>query len=442
MLNRRLNLVLFPVLLSLFGYGISTLFELRFDQGDFYAPYSSLRADPVGTRALHDAFSELEGVECVRLYESIRTIEGGKNTTILVLGTGPAAFRWVSSKQVRDINQFVHRGGRLVFSLLPTPRRSYWDKRNERLMNERGDDIRREYRNRKKDKGKGEKRKTDDDDADDSQENDLDLFDNEDEERKFRRWFDELMAKSLFDEWGVSIKWKNLELDEEDRAIPEAAHPGGHAPNKLTQPISVHTAAVFEPDEESDWRVIYERDNDPVIIERPLGSGSIVFAADSYHFSNEAMRNDRDLALLGWFAGGANRLVFDELHLGVMKREGVATLGRKYRLHGLVAGLIALALLFIWKNATTLTPPLDDAVTSGAAVTGRESSAGFVNLLRRTVSPSTLIGNCVREWIQSHPRLRKHASAMTEIASRENFERASIVTVKKYREICELLKRH
>ena len=75
-------------------------------------------------------------------------------------------------------------------------------------------------------------------------------------------------------------------------------------------------------------------------------------------------------------------------------------------------------------------------------MTGRESSAGFVNLLRRTVSPSTLIGNCVREWIQSHPRLRKHASAMTEIASRENFERASIVTVKKYREICELLKRH
>ena len=93
-----------------------------------------------------------------------------KDTTILVLGTGTGRVPLRVIKQVRDINQFVHRGGRLVFSLLPTPRRSYWDKRNERLMNERGDDIRREYRNRKKDKRKGEKRKTDDDDADDSQE--------------------------------------------------------------------------------------------------------------------------------------------------------------------------------------------------------------------------------------------------------------------------------
>ncbi len=82
------------------------------------------------------------------------------------------------------------------------------------------------------------------------------------------------------------------------------------------------------------------------------------------------------------------------------KVPGVAALMRKYRLEGLAAGLLVLAGLFIWKNSISLVPPLADEAREHF-VAGKDSAAGFVNLLRRSVRPRDLLAACFAEWKKS-----------------------------------------
>src|SRR5207245_8920088 len=103
----------------------------------------------------------------------------------------------------------------------------------------------------------------------------------------------------------------------------------------LTASVVWHTALYFDRPGAS-WRVIYARDNHPVLIERRFGSGSLVFSADSYFVSNEALRKERLPKLLAWLAGRNTTVLFDETNLGVMESQGIAALVRNYRLRGLV----------------------------------------------------------------------------------------------------------
>jgi hypothetical protein len=92
--------------------------------------------------------------------------------------------------------------------------------------------------------------------------------------------------------------------------------------------------------------------------------------------------------------------VFDESHFGIVDTSGVATLMRQYHLQGLVAGLILLAMLFIWKNSTSLLPAdRDEKLTE--VVAGKDAASGFVNLLRRNIAPVDLLATCFTEWKKS-----------------------------------------
>src|SRR6185436_18671942 len=147
----------------------------------------------------------------------------------------------------------------------------------------------------------------------------------------------------------------------------------------------------------------------PVVIERRLGPGHIVLCSDSYFASNEALRRERHPDLLAWVIGARGRVAFDETHLGVMERPGAATLAWKYRLHGLIAGILLLAALFVWKNSVSFVPPYDEAgEASGELVTGKDSASGFVNLLRRSISERDLLGICFDEWKKSFAHGRKN----------------------------------
>jgi hypothetical protein len=146
--------------------------------------------------------------------------------------------------------------------------------------------------------------------------------------------------------------------------------------------------------------VIYARGSSAVVIERNFGGGSVVIATDSYFVSNEALSKDRHADLLAWLIGSNRNIVFDEAHFGIVDSSGVATLMRKYRLHGVVAGLILIAGLFIWKNSTSLVPPPVEEKQE-RFITGRDSGAGFVNLLRRSIAPRDLLATCFDEWKKS-----------------------------------------
>jgi hypothetical protein len=116
---------------------------------------------------------------------------------------------------------------------------------------------------------------------------------------------------------------------------------------------------------------------------------------------------------------------------------------RKYRLQWLGAGLLLLALLFVWKNATSLVPRFHEPAGE-TYVAGQEAGAGFVNLLRRNIPPRDLLKVCFEEWTRSLTlghnytiaRVDRAQSAMEAEDARPPGERNQ---VKAYREICESL---
>ena len=151
------------------------------------------------------------------------------------------------------------------------------------------------------------------------------------------------------------------------------------------------------------WRAWYLRDGKPVVVARPFGTkgGELVLASDSYFLSNEGLRAEPHAALLAGLVGDEGRVVFDESHHGLEENPGLMTLARRYGLQGALAATALLAGLFIWRNAASLVPPpapSAEALRAAGTMTGRDSAAGFLNLLRRGVPTRELVGTCVAQW--------------------------------------------
>jgi len=346
------------LLLAGFVVGLNYLFRLRFEAGDIYPPYSSLRADPLGTKALYDSFDQLLHTE--RNFKPLLNIDRGQGTILFVLGLDPKELR-LSEVDIKDIEQFVTTGGRLVLSFEPV-----FSKREIS-----GTSIGRT--NAAAVKGK----------------------------KSIVQEEDDAHGISLPDRWRFGLDFAPLTRDEEKNYLPATAH--RVAPGDLPLSIACHTALTLQ-DLDPAWQTIYARTNDAaVIMERKLGSGSIVLSCDSYLFSNEALLKERGPQLLSWFAGPAGSAIFDETHLGAQEHRGVATLARKYRLHGFVAALVIFCGLFVWKYAFTLIPPHEEELQRERSqwVTGKESAAGFTNLLRCNIAPRALLKTCLEEWNRS-----------------------------------------
>jgi len=80
--------VLLPglALAVLFAAGIVRLFVLRFKAGDIYPPYSSLRADPLGAKALYQSLARLPRLSVARNYEDVEDLDLPPETALLFLG--------------------------------------------------------------------------------------------------------------------------------------------------------------------------------------------------------------------------------------------------------------------------------------------------------------------------------------------------------------------
>jgi hypothetical protein len=343
-----------------FIVALAHLFALRFETGEMYPPYSTFRADPLGCRALYES---LDGLTIVsRNLDPLPALDQPRGQTLCVFGVTPHQLN-VSPVEARDLDAFVRGGGRLVMTFMP----STWAPAPST--------------NKPPAKAKSPKKKKAD--------------------RRF-------MA-NLAEDWGVHFKLVPLPEDEEEAARVFACQTA----LKLPRSISWHSTLVFT-NLNPAWKTIYARERNPVVIERPLGNGTLVFSADTYPVSNEALLRERRAALLSWLIGPATRVVFDETHLGVAEEPGVATLLRKYRLHGLLAALLALAALFVWRQSAPFVPASDE-ISDSNHVAGRTAAAGFVNLLRRSIPANKLLGVCVAEWEKSYPR-HSRLSAARELA--------------------------
>jgi hypothetical protein len=347
-----------------------------------------------------------------RNFEPLHRLSDGRDTTLLYLGESPDNARFTTN-EYRVFDSFIRSGGRLVFAFAP----KYVAPRVNRFAT-RGTPP-------------------------------VPPPTNAPPLRPPRRADPLADSKTtpLRDYWQVDFTYAALTRD--GKAHYQSALAKRESEAALPESLDVHTALYFDGFT-PDWEVHYTRrdgTNDyPVLIERTVGSGSLVLAADSYPFSNEAMRMARLPGLLTWFIGRNHHAVFEETHLGTTNDPGIAAMARRYNLHGLAAALAILAGLFIWRNAVSFIPAAEEQLAGEQThqVAGKDATEGFVNLLRRNIPPVDLLRICLEQWNSAAGTTRRPAAwkleAMQKIIDEQNaLEPRHRNPVRTYQQFCEIL---
>jgi hypothetical protein len=427
-----------------FGFGLIRLWMLRFDAGDIYSPYSSLRSDPLGTRVFYESLEQLPGARLRRNYKPLKKLTRADGDTLFYLGvdrvTMPEEFDGSTSRPddnrtsaEKAIQDFASSGGRVVITFTPSAGIT-----NITALQKLLDEL------NVKDKDKGEPetkpadepetRPADSGEDQDDPELDIDDLDDDDDAPPYE-------PPEAF--WDLSVGVEDDEPGQDRHSVPAV---GSHEISSTWPEVAWHGSIFFEKFSES-WKVIYRRNDKPVIIERSIGAGSIVICADTYFLSNEAMVTEttRNTQLLAWLAGKP-RIVFDETHLGLENRQGVASLAREHGLTSLFFVLLAIAGLYIWKSNVTFLPRDPEQVErfGGRDIAGKSSAIGLHNLLRKCVPVSGVLNECLKHWTAStstaRPKQRDDLKTIKSvIAAENNLPAKRRDPVKTYTKICRIL---
>jgi hypothetical protein len=152
-------------------------------------------------------------------------------------------------------------------------------------------------------------------------------------------------------------------------------------------------------DASNDWKVLQRTAGGHAqIVERSFGSGSVVLVSDSRLLSNGALALRHGAPAVAAILDKRAAIVFDEEHLGVEDNGSVGVLIRRYRLHGVVAAILAVFAAFVWMSTSSFLPCVELEPTE---LTGREAGAGLANLLRRTIPSAEIATASIEEWTRS-----------------------------------------
>lgn len=388
----RVPLLLLLICIAFFAGTLFLLLKWRFENGDVYPRYSSLRSDPLGTMIFFESLERLPGLTVRRDLSAAGRLPRGENTTYLHLAGDAESWKEMPEKTAREIERFLLEGGRLVILLSPQT-----------------------------DDGRQRKDKADEKDKSGEEEEDSE-------------------SVALLKKWNLELAFEPL---KKKGSNIEPVMVRNVSSQPLPPELRWHSGAILK-NLGPAWTAIYSREKNPVLAEREFGAGSLVFATDAYVTSNEAMLRNRHAGLLAWLIGPNRQIVFDEAHLGVMSEPGIAALARKYRLYGFVGAVLILAALFIWKNSSSLVPP-PPSRHRDMQVIGRDSAAGFASLLRRNIPPDKLLEVCAGEWRRTFAHDKRSAPGKAEkiaaILAGENARPARKRNpVEAYRRICRALK--
>lgn len=354
----KLFIIAFIAVVLLSAFGFLRLFALRFEKGDVFPPYSSLRSDPLGCKALFMALERSAGLDVRRNFRGMEKLSGLQGGTIYCLGAGGELLDASSDKWARQLEALAVDGNRLVIAFGPIRGRPFAAGTGE----DKADD---EATPDKKTKG-----------ADKAH-----------------------SAAGRIGLWGMEIG------AFEPPAVPVKGRPQAALAAPVTglpPTIPLNSPHNFKTIGKG-WQTVYAYGDHAIVLERGIGKGSIVLLAESYLLSNEALRNDRCPALLAWLQGTGRTALFDESHLGVYDNPGVMSLIRKHRMVPFLLALMALAALYVWKSAVPFcgtAAPQEEKPDTG----GRDNFSGLVNLLRRNIAPGELLNACFREWSRSFSR--------------------------------------
>lgn len=485
--SNRLYLLALLLVIAGFAYGAGTLFLARYSRGDAYPPYSSYRADPLGTRALFEAMQSLRGVHVARNIEPLDRLARNRGVTVFVNGMsfGFVGLQDMDAQMAHALDNVMVRGGRVVMSFEPVVQDLAFLEARDKEFRDRMDErwrrrAKEEDENRSDDQKTPEKSPTgekpekepadttgkkreetivelsDESDTDNSTETKESTEKHGDEEEdgkedgrgdryaEYEAFFPKTVSWDK--QWGVTMRFDSLDRDPLTGTFkPEIAQRAVDAP--LPEQLQVRTSLYFDTTSD-EWRDIYSVLGRPVMIERPVGDGSLVLVADAYLLSNEAMRVERHPDLVAWLAGPNKAIVFDEVTLGTQRTRGLASLMWQYRLQGVVAALVLIAALYIWKNGQPLVPPFHDSLPTDAyAYLGKDSASGFTNLLKRSVPRTQMLRTCLAEWERSFGhRSAELAEAIRDakaIVLREDSVPAKLRDpVRAYKDICAAFAKH
>jgi hypothetical protein len=370
---RRAWLALGAVLLAL-AWGLAVLYRARLGAGDVFPRYSTLRADPLGTRALYESLAALPGLRVERSLAPLRDLPPTPPRTLVLAGMTSRGWDEMPVETRNALDAAVRGGTRLVIAFeaerhpggpavrMPRPRPSPPVPPGEEA--EENKPAPKEERLAPH----GPPR-----------------------ERPAAASAPDVTHTTASWErlWGVELYARSI-MDRDEGAVrPPALSSVG--PVKVPWKSDLY----FKISAGTPWRVCYTRDREPVLIELAHGRGSIVLASDAYFLSNEALQQHRAPGLLAWLIGDQPHVVFAESHLGVIEVGGVAALARRYGLTAAFGVFVLLAALYIWREATLFVPPPDDVEDIALDF---HPTAGLEALLRRAVAPAQLFMTCVAEW--------------------------------------------
>ncbi len=338
--------------------GLERLFTLRFEKGDVFPPYSSLRSDPLGCKALFMALGRSAGLDARRNYRDLEKLGGVRGATIYCLGMDERLLDVPSNTLAGKLEALAGDGNRMVLAFAAEHEIS---------------------------PAAGEKGDGPDDAAG--------------REKPVGTACPTKSQAGQCGAWGVKIG--QFDLPAAPGNGRPRAHPAAPAP-ELSPGIPLTSRYHFK-EYGKGWRPVYCYGERAVVLERRVGNGSIVLLAESYLLSNEALRKDRCAGFLAWLQGAGRTALFDESHLGVSDEPGVMALVKKHRLVPFLMALLALAALYVWKSAVpfAVAPSPENGGTDGG---GRDNFSGLVNLLRRNIPPAGLLDACFREWRRSFSR--------------------------------------
>lgn len=386
-------------------YAVFAVFLSYGDRGESYPPYSTLRADPLGTSAIYGALERIEGLDVRRNQMPLTAYEAPEGATMVLAGAQVSAD---PEAVIERIEAWVARGGRLVITHA-TPPRSPWNVFAEEP------DIAEE--------GEGEEEGAFYVQAPEGEEENLDDFVD-----GYAAWVD--------DRWGFDYE-HDRDFSGPGRAYRRAAD------SALPEYITWGSELYFDAPADA-WTVLYERDGLPVLMERAWEAGTIVMAGDTYFLSNEAMKEERHPALLSWMVGDADTVVFDETHLGVVDAPGMADLIRRFRMEGILLVFVVCGLLLVWSGASSLLPKHDRMEgTESTSERGREAMAGLEELLRRSVSKRELLSTCLAEYERTldpaSPRRKRLDRARDLVRHAEAQSLSDEEIVNTYRQVSAIL---
>ena len=113
--------LLTAALVAAFLFGLWELYQLRFEAGDVYPPYSSLRADPLGAKALFETVQQLPGMSATRNYRPVASLTKSA-ATVLFLGQDPIAFGRAGEEDLKELETLASSGARVVIAMRPVRR--------------------------------------------------------------------------------------------------------------------------------------------------------------------------------------------------------------------------------------------------------------------------------------------------------------------------------